>query len=323
MTNTWDYRFAFYIETTEDVPPEFKDSYKRLVELYGRPLFALFSPAVEEYRFLFVHWLPPRLILLFSELLAVLSLETTSDHIQTLEWSHEELLGYGQADFLLNCWFTFYPGLSGDEGVQIRFPARAFEKFTELARVLRNWLACDGSATNLVQLPLPGLPKKFLSFLETHSKLGQLLEFFFQPVMDQRGKGQRRWSNLLLVTSTNGIVVLADEYLGESSEYGIEMTHLPLQRVRLVDWTERQDGRPASIRVILKGTTGEYVLTWPVFLGLKPYALRWLRATESLVAAMERDPSALETITKRRGEDRSDSSPMEGQDHRHAKFGND
>jgi hypothetical protein len=289
MSNTWDYRFAFHVETPEDVPVEFRSSYDRLLETHSSPMFSLFSPAMNDPVLIFSRWLPPRLILLFAERLVVLSLDTRSDQVEKFECSRQDLLGYGRAEFLLTCWFTLYPGPSGEERMQIRFPSRASEKFEGLAHLLLDWLEGDGEAlSNPLQSPpaIPGLPKKFSTFLEAHTEFGPASEFFFQPTMDHRGKGQRRWPNLLLVTASKGIVVLTDERRGGTSEYGIEMTYLPLRLVRLVDWMEPPNSGAASIRVYLKGGKVEMVLSWPVFAGLKSYALRWSRGVESSVKAL-------------------------------------
>ncbi len=325
MGNTWDYKFAFYIESILDVPPEFHGAYERLVAAYGQPDFALFSPAVEEYRFLVSNWLPPRLILLFPESLVLLSLETQSDQVRSLEWSHDELLGYGQADYLVNSWFTLYPGPSGDGGIKVRFPARASDEFTCLAHVIHQWIDGDGdSFINLPQHPIliPGLPSKFLSFLEAHSELGQPSEFFFQPAMEHRGKGYRRWSNLLLIAGANGIFVLADESRGRVIDHGLDLTYLPLHRVRAVDWVEHHQDHPASIRIYLKGGIGELALSWPVFSGLKAYAHRWSTVTNSLAKALTRGSTNLEILAQDRGQGTTESPHIEDQEKTHAKFKN-
>ncbi len=324
MSHTWDYKFAFYVETTLDVPPEFRNAYDRLVASYGPPDFALFSPALEEYRFWISSWLPPRMILLFPESLVLLSLETQSDQVSSFEWSHDDLLGYGEADYLLNCWFTLYPSHSGDGGVRVRFPARASDKFMCLAHVIHQWLEREGdSFNNLLQLPMPipGLPSKFLSFIEAHSEMGQPSEFFFQPAMEHRGKGYRRWANLLLIVGMNGIFVLADECRGGSVDYGLDMTYLPLHRVRKVDWME-QEGHPPSIRIYLKGGMGELALSWPVFTGLKAYALRWSKVTNSLANALTRGCTNLEILTQDHRQDRIEPPLIEEQEEKNAKTRN-
>jgi hypothetical protein len=307
MSNTWDYRFAFHVETPKDVPGEFRSAYDRLLDTRSIPIFSLFSPAMNDPVFIFSRWLPPRLILMFSESLVVLSLDTRSDQVQEFDCSRQDLLAYGWAEFLLTCWFSFYPGPSGEERLQIRFPSRASQKFEGLAWLLLDWLegegevatpvfslanaapslrtwqAPKGSPTPQLSSTIPGLPKKVSSFLEAHPEFGPASDFFFQPAMDHRGKGQKRWPNLLLATASKGIVVLTDERQGATSEYGLEMTYLPLRRVCLVDWMEPSGGRAASIRVCLKGRKVEMVLSWPVFGGLKSYALRWSRGIESMV----------------------------------------
>ncbi len=322
MSHTWDYKFAFYIETMLDVPPEFHSAYERLVAAYGQPAFALFSPAIEEYRFLVSSWLPPRVILLFPESLFLLSLETRSGRVRSFEWSREELLAYGQADYLLNCWFTLYPGPSGDGGIKVRFPSEAADQFMRLAEVIHHWMERDGDSFNPQQqlpMPIPGLPSKFLSFVEAHREIAQPSEFFFQPAMEHRGKGYRRWANLLLIAGMNAIFVLSDECRGGSADYGLELTYLPLHRVRMVDWMEQQEGHPASIRVYLKGGIGELALSWPVFAGLKAYALRWSKAANSLADALSRGCTNLDILTQDHVHARTELSLTEEQGKNRAK----
>ncbi len=325
MSNTWDYKFAFCIGTSLDVPPEFHSAYERLVASYGPPDFSLFSPAVEEYRFLVSNWLPPRMILLFPESLVLLSLETQSDQVKSLEWSRDELLGYGQSDYFANSWFTLYPGPSGDGGIKVRFPARASDEFTRLAHVIHRWIDRDSdSFISLPQhpTPIPGLPSKFLSFIEAHSEVGQPSEFFFQPAMEHRGKGYRRWTNLLLIAGINGIFVLADDWQGGAVDHGLDLTYLPLHRVRAVDWIEHHQDRPASIRIYLKGGIGELALSWPVFSGLKAYGHRWSMVTNSLARALTRGSSNFEILTLDHRQDTTETAHIEEQDKNHAKFKN-
>ena len=292
MSNTWDYRFAFHVQTPSDVPLEFRSTDDRLQEIHGAPILSLFTPAVDQSSFLFSRPVSPRLILLFLKSLAVLSLETHSDEVQTVEWSSLELLAYGRADFLLNCWFSLYPGPSGYGPMRLPFPSRATEKFEELSRLLVDWLDPNGMAPrDSIVSAVPGVPKKFASFLASHAEFGPMSEFFYQPAMDRRGKDHRRWPNLLMVAGARGIVVLADERRGESSEYGLEMTLLPLRRVGPLGWTESDHADLASIRVCLKGAQNEVVLSWPVYSGLKPYALRWTQTVESLVAVAKQNQS--------------------------------
>ncbi len=103
MSNTWDYKFAFHVHELGHVPIEFRSMYGRLLRKCGPPIFALSSPAMEDPGFIHSHRLPPRLILLFSEALAVLSLDTRSDGVLSFELCRQDFLGYGLAEFLLNC----------------------------------------------------------------------------------------------------------------------------------------------------------------------------------------------------------------------------
>ena len=315
MSNTWDYRFAFRVEGRDDVPAEFRGTYDRLLGTCGSPLFALFSPAMEDPGFILSRWLPPKLILLFSESLVLLSLDIRSDQVLTFELGREDFLGYGFAEFLLNCWFTLYPGSAADGGIQIRFPSRASQHYVELARILLNWSDREDRALrNSLQSSraIPGLPPKFSSFLEGHTEFGPASEFFFQPATELRKKREERWANVLLLITPDTIVALTDQRCGECSQYGIEMTYLPLRCVRSVNWIESHNGRQAAIGVCLKGAKAELRHTWPVFSGLKPYALRWVEAVESSVNAVGREYNSPEGPAERRGEYSAEPGPLPG-----------
>ena len=305
LSNTWDYRFAFPVERRDDVPAEFRRSYDRLLETCGPPMFGLFSPAMEDPGFIFSHWLPPNLILVFSESLALLSLETRSDQVQTFELSRLDFLGYSLGEFLLKCWFTLYPGPAAGGGVQIRFPSRASQQFVELARILRNWSDWEGGTLrNPLQFsrPIPGLPPKFSSFFEGHTEIGPVSEFFFQPATELRKKREETWANVLLLVTRDSIVALSDNYRGEASQYGIAMTHLPLRCLSSVNWADPHDGRQPAITVCLKGAKTEQRLSWAVYSGLEPYAVRWVEAVESAVKAFRREYSHPEELIEQRGQ---------------------
>ena len=289
MSNTWDYRFAFPVQEPGDVPSEFRSMYDRRLGECGSPVFGLFSPAMEDPGFILSHWLPPKLILLFPKSLSLLSLDTRSDQVLTFELSRNDFLGYGLAEFLLNCWFTLYPGPAADGGVQIRFPSRASQHYVELAHFLLDWSnGEDAAIQSRRQSPqgIPGLPPKFSNFLEAHPEYGPALEFFFQPNTELRKRPEEEWAALLLLVTPSSIVALTDRYRGRCSPYGIEMTYLPIKRVTSVDWTESRDGPHAAIEVCLKGAKTQLRVSWPIRSGLKPYAVRWIQAVESQTRAL-------------------------------------
>ena len=60
MSNTWEYRYAFRLQDSQDVPVEFLSVYRNLTEKEGDPVLAFFSPALKEGHFLTSHWIPPR-----------------------------------------------------------------------------------------------------------------------------------------------------------------------------------------------------------------------------------------------------------------------
>ena len=305
MSNTWDYRFAFRVQEPGDVPSEFRSMYDRLLGICGPPVFGLFSPAMEDGGFILSRWLPPRLILLFSESLVLLSLDTRSDQVLTFELSRNDFLGYGLAEFLLHCWFTLYPGSSADDGIQIGFPSRAAQHFAELAHYLLNWSdGEDAAIQSRRQSPqgIPGLPPIFSNFLEAHPEYGPALEFFFQPNTELRKRRDEEWAALLLLVTPSSIVALTDQYRGRRSPYGIETTYLPIKRVKSVDWTESRDGAHAAIEVCLKGAKTQLRVSWPILSGLKPYTVRWIQAVESQTRALGGERNWPERLAGQGGE---------------------
>ncbi len=299
MSNTWDYRFAFRVERRDDVPIEFRGAYDRLLEAWGPPVFGLFSPAMEDPGFIVSRWHPPKLILVFSESLTVLSLDTRSDRVLPFELSCHDLLGFGVGEFLLNCWFTLYPGASPDSGLQIRFPSRASQHYLELACFLLDWLDCEWGPNGNPKIPsvaISGLPPKFSSCLESHPEFGPVTEFFFQPAIELRKTRGEKWANLLLAITPKGIVALTDQYRRDCSPYGIEITYLPLAHVRSVDWFKSNNGPRAVVEIHLKGVNTGLCQTWPIFPGLNPYARRWIEAVKSQVKVMSKDYSRPEGL---------------------------
>ncbi len=285
-TNTWYYRFAFRVGEESDIPSEFASVYRQLLEFNGHPAFGLFTPSVEEGSFLVSERHPPRLILIFQNCFVVLSLDSHSDQVHTLEMAREDFLGLGLGEFLLNCWLTLYPGNSADGKMQVRFPSRAGEHFWELCRFLLDW--CDTSARAVspqvyVSREIPGLPAKFSSFVKTHPEFAIGSQFFFQPAMEAGKKRQDSLANLLLAIGLNGIVALDDRYPRGRSEYGLEMSYLPLCRVRSAEWIDPADRADAALHLSLRGKNSHLEISWRVFPGMKPYALRWISAVNDIV----------------------------------------
>jgi hypothetical protein len=180
----------------------------------------------------------------------------------------------------------------GDSGCIIRFPSRAAGNFQQLSDALCNWCEPEGKGPADFIPPLteiPGLPKKFSSVLDERVNVWHPSEFFYQPALEMRGRIQGQWANLLLLAGTRGIFVLSDSCRGESSIYGTEITHLPLHRLRSVEWIDSRAGTSGSIRIRLRGGKGELSLAWPVFGGLKAYGLHWTQEADSQIRAANRE----------------------------------
>jgi hypothetical protein len=285
VSNTWDYRFAFRVEDGKEIPAEFRSAYERLAKTHGRPVYGLFTPPIRELTFIVSRWIPPRLILVFRESIAGLSLDSHSNQTHGFEVCRNDFLGFGIAEFLLNCWFKLRPGDETQKHIEIRFPSRVGRHYWELTRLLLDWCSGKEEAGNAVQRPNPvaGVPAKFASFVDLHTELGAISEFFYQPAMESRTRRGQSFANLLLLLTSRGIFALADQYRGGRSEYGIEMTYLPSGRLRTVEWTEPANVQSGAIEISMHGVTSRSRASWPVHSGLQPYALRWIRAVDSAI----------------------------------------
>lgn len=292
MSNTWEYRFAFRAEERGDVPPEFRTAYDRLVASNGRPSFGLFTPPIKERTFLASLWIPPKLVLVFRENITVLSLDSRSNQLYAFELSREDFLGFGLGEFLLNCWLTLYSGNSADGKIQVQFPSRAGQHYAELCRLLLNWtspLLIPVRPQTHPSSEIAGLPAKFASFLKTHPELAVGSQFFFQPAVEVGKKRRDSFCNLLLAITSNGIIALGDRYRGGRSELGIEMAYFPLACFRSAEWIEPDNCAAATLQLSLRGKNSQLKITWPVFAGLKPYALLWISEVNEIVEALGRE----------------------------------
>jgi hypothetical protein len=294
MSNTWEYRYAFRLQESQDVPAEFLCVYRNLTEKEGEPVLAFFSPALKEGHFLMSHLTPPRSWLVFRDSLALLSLDQKSDAVASFKLQREDLLGFGRREFLLDCCFSVYPGISEGEPLEVRFPSRAEEKYQDLAKVFVGWfdkqrpIAAWPGHSDTPDL-LAGLPPKFAHLVEQHPEFGEVGEIFFQPRMVFGRSRGGEWPNFSLLLTSEAVVVLTDQYRERWCEYGVEFLYFPLARVKLAEWIEASHTERAAIRICLEGATRHTSICWNVFGGLKPYALRWLRAVESSIKSIERD----------------------------------
>jgi hypothetical protein len=325
MISAWDCRSVFRAETQNEVPPEFRAVYDRLVGINGLPSFGLFTPIVRERARLLSHWSPPRLILVFRDSLALLSLDTRTDLVITYELSRDDFLGFGLAEFLLDAWLTFYhrefPG-----GRKIHYPTAEKYYYSELARFLIVWSSReDPAAQDLfhTSIAIQGIPAKFSGWLESHPELGVVIEYFFQPAMAPHGPRQESFSNLLFVAASRGIVSLEEHFPGNPRKFGMEMTFLPHARVKSVDWIEPADNKHAVIEISIKGALARSRMHWPVFAGLRPYALRWIRTVNEGAETVVRfkDPEANGPVRVNDQETRSDPEPSVTVDNYHVRWG--
>jgi len=286
MSNVWEYRFAFPFRDPEDVPPEFRPDYERLVQALGPPALAFFSPTVEEPGLWLSRRTPVWAILVFSNSLAILGLERGKPGIRVFTLGREDLLGFGLAEFLLDCWLSLDPGPLPGAPLKVRFPSRAMENYSALLRHLADWsgpratLRPERQPTGAPNL-LQGLPTKFIRALEAQSHLFEgAWEYFYQPLLRPRRGATDGWANTLLLLTPRGVVALSDEHRGGSSEYGLDWRLFPLAHITHLEWVEGVGTSTAHLQLSLKGRTCGASVSWPVYRGLKPYACRLLDALE-------------------------------------------
>jgi len=296
MSNTWEYRFAFRVETTHDAPEEFRQAYETLAREHGEPSLCFFSPSISEGRFFASRQTAPLLWMLFQESLALLSLERRSNAISTYQIGRHDLLGFGQADFLLNCGFFVYPGnQTEDDGpLRVRFPSRASGKYETLVRTLLDWqehfsVAEDHCVSPQQHVFRQGLPRKYTHYMEVNPEAGRVIEQFFQPRMIVgRARGES-FPNLLLALTSRAVIALCDQSRNGWSEYGIEARYFPLARVNLTEWIGQRNPDCGAIRIFLRGADRHASVSFRVFDGLEPYALRWISAVESSLKLREEE----------------------------------
>jgi hypothetical protein len=292
-SNTWEYRFAFRIRSEEDVPVEFRSTFRDLTRGGSDPALAFFSPALKEGHYLTSRWTPPRLWLVFPDSLAVLSLDLRSDAVSKFLLQQSDLLGFGHAEFLLNCWFSIFPGPDNGGPFEIRFPSRAEEKYQDLLRMLTGWCCKDNAGLrnrpSESRLSLAGLPPKFEYLLERYPETGPILEMFYQPRMIFGRRKAGEWPNVLFLLTPNLIIVLSDEYRGRWSEFGVRSLYFPLARLKLAEWVDGSAPDCGQIRIHLEGASRQTSVSWPFFRGLKPYARRLLEAIEVAQAVLLRN----------------------------------
>ncbi len=294
MSNTWEYRYAFRVHAFEDVPPEFRSAYTNLAEREGDPVLSFFSPALQEGHLLMSRGTPPRLWVVFPKSLALFSLDRKSDEVASFKLPREDFCGFGHREFLLNCCFSVYPGISESEPIEVHFPSRAEEKYQDLAKVFVGWfdkqspIAAWPGHSDPGDL-LAGLPAKFAHLIERHPEFGNVTESFFQPRMVFGRRSGGEWPNFSLLLTSEAVVVLTDQYRERWSPYGVEFLYFPLGHVQLAEWVETEGTDRGGIRVYLEGASRHLSICWNVFRGLKPYALRWLRSVEFSIKSSERD----------------------------------
>lgn len=290
VSNTWDYRFAYRLEELTDVPPEFRNSFLATCRSRGRPSWALFLPAMQIFSLRVPGQIPPRVVLMFSDSLALLSLDPEQDRVLSFTVDRAGFLGYGLGEFLLQCWITVYGGIQGEGTARIRFPSYCMDKYEQLAKLLFGWCQVkpapepptEPTVTNRKTL-LRELPPQFSGFLRHHAEFGKVSHHFLQTPAGPPSRTKSQWPTLLLALTPTGILALSDEYAGRPCEWGLEATVLPLRSLARAEWVEEAGSRPPAVRVHFRGAHQPASFTWRVFGGLRPDGVSWVQAVNSFL----------------------------------------
>jgi hypothetical protein len=288
-SNTWAYQHAFQIRFPEDVPPEFCNEYRKSCDQHGLPIVAFFSPTVCTLPADSLAASPPRIVLLFPDVLKVLTITSESTAAVIFEVKRSRFFAHGIAEFMLDCWFTVYYSTDALASARFVFPGRAAEFYRWLSQSLWTWSTheaepCDVRAETLSFFPLGRWPHKFSHFLQTHPEINLRQHSFLQTALSVSKSHTPFWPNLLLASADDKIVVLCDQYDSYPSKYGLEATFLPLAGVKLVAWVERAIRRQASIAIDAEQQGRSFHFSWPACTQLKSSALNWIDWTNSIVA---------------------------------------
>jgi hypothetical protein len=290
VSHTWEYRFAFRLAEAKDVPSEFLGALEELTLLYGPRLVGFFTPTVSHGGETAWSVVPPQVVVLFESSLALLSLELKSDRVSSLVVSREDICGYGLASFLLDSWMTIYFAGRGLASAKIRFPTQSAQESKEFTSLFHGWgfigpdEGADLGIPGLSALPA-GSPPQFGHFLADHPEFGQHTTCFLQP-SGSSAKGKRcARLNRLFVKTSNGLLVLSDQYMQSASRWGLEATYLAKLCLRRIDWIDGFGGSEGIIRARIKGKSGVVEMEWPVHIKYKLRAIRWTREVNAAIAA--------------------------------------
>lgn len=226
---------------------------------------------------------PPRIILLFPDVLQVLAVASESTAAVILEVKRSRFFAHGIAEFMLDCWFTLYYA-DASVATRLTFPARATECYRWLSQSLWTWSARDAEgcamrSPSLSFFPLHRWPHKFTHFLQDHPEIDLWPQSFLQTALSVSRSHTPFWPNLLLGFTDDKIVVLCDQYDGYPSKYGLEATFLPLAAVKHVTWIERTIRRQASIAIDVERQGQHIRFAWPTSPQLKHAAQNWIEGT--------------------------------------------
>jgi hypothetical protein len=287
-SNPWVYQHAFRIRFPEDVPPEFRDEYGKSCNQQGLPIMAFFSPAVCPLAADSMAASPPRIILLFPDVLQVLAVANESTAAVILEVKRSRFFAHGIAEFMLDCWFTMYYSADAPASARFAFPVRAAEFYRCLSQFLWTWSTrgaerYDMRAETLSFCRFGRWPHKFSHFLQNHPEINLRPQSFRQTALSVSKSHTPFWPNLLLGSGDDKIVVLCDQYDGYPSKYGLEATFLPLGVVNHVTWIERTIRRQASIAIDVEQQDRKIQFFWPACPQLKSNALNWIEWTNSIL----------------------------------------
>lgn len=308
---TSEFLYAFQIKFLEDIPEAFQAEYEKSCDTHGIPVVAFFSPAIFWPTARSVVNAPPKVILLFTDALHIIT-ATKSRGAVLLEVPRSRLLAYGIAEFVLDCWFTLYYGPDASATTIIPFPARATGFYRGLSRRLWAWSSQNKEQCFVRPAPLGfflsgRLPRKFSHFLQNHPEIRLRPQRFLQPALVMPRSHHPFWPNLLLGLTDDKLVVLCDQYDGYTSKSGLEATVLPLRTVKRITWINRRILRQARIAIDVERHGRSLRFSWPTSPRLRTAAMNWIERANvsmSFASQQERDlqrPAPMSTLVEMSG----------------------
>ena len=275
---------AVVIKSAEDIPQECRAEFRRSCGKHGTPILAFFSSAIARS----IIDCAPRVVLLFGDVMHVITPSNETRGTTTLEVLRSRVLGYGIAEFVLDDWFTLYYGVQASTVAMIPFGGCAAGLYCQLGRSLWAWLERGNGESHarrsVLSFGLPArLPLRFTEFLQSHPEIRLGPDSVFQLGLAVSRSHRPFWPSLLLAISGSRLVVISDQYDDYPSASGVEATCLSLHAVNRVAWIDRSILRHARIAIDVEQQGRSLQFSWPASPQFESTALNWIEWANSIL----------------------------------------